>query len=144
MSITECFTNELPKCKRQLTIRKNMPSYDYLDSVKTYYIEICEDEDCDGTENYMWSLVNPHSNGFCPVHEKPVSMNNPKVTLAPSFNTRACSVTVDPGSLFRTASSITVYVWNACDPAEMYDFEGGAEERQTSKISVSEIYVFKK
>ena len=70
MSITECFTNELSKCKRPLTIRKNMPSYDYLDSVKTYNLEICEDEDCDGTENYMWSLVNPHSNSFCAVHEK--------------------------------------------------------------------------
>lgn len=144
MSITECFTNELPECKKQLNIRKNMPSYDYLDSVKTYNLEICEDENSDGTENYMWSLVNPHSNGFCEVHEKPVSMNNPKVTLVPSLDTRSCTVTVDPGSLFRTASSITVYVWNADEPAEMYDFEAGAEERRTSKISVSEIYVFKK
>ena len=144
MSITECFTNELSKCKKQLNIRKNMPSYDYLDGVKTYNLEICEDENSDGTENYMWSLVNPHSNSFCEVHEKPVSMNNPKVTLVPSLDTRSCTVTVDPGSLFRTASSITVYVWNADEPAEMYDFEGGAEERRTSKISVSEIYVFKK
>lgn len=144
MSITECFTNELSKCKKQLNIRKNMPSYDYLDGVKTYNLEICEDENSDVTENYMWSLVNPHSNDFCEVHEKPVSMNNPKVTLVPSLDTRSCTVTVDPGSLFRTASSITVYVWNADDPAEMYDFEGGAEERRTSKISVSEIYVFKK
>ena len=144
MSITECFTNELPKCKKQLTIRKNMPSYDYLDSVKTYNLEICEDGDCDGTENYVWQLVNPHSNGFCAVHEKPVSMNNPKVTLSPGIDTKSCTVTVDPGSLFRTASSITVYVWNADEPAEMYDFEGAAEERRTSKISVSEIYVFKK
>ena len=144
MSITECFTNELSKCKKQLNIRKNMPSYDYLDSVKTYNLEICEDENSDGTENYMWSLVNPHSNCFCEVHEKPVSMNNPKVTLVPNLDTRSCTVTVDPGSLFRTASSITVYVWNADEPVEMYDFESGAEERRTSKISVSEIYVFKK
>ena len=125
------------------------PGYDFNETVTALCItKQCEDgfedEDCDGTENYMWSLVNPHSNGFCPVHEKPVSMNNPKVTLAPSFNTRACSVTVDPGSLFRTASSITVYVWNAGSPADMYGFEDSAEERQTSKISVSEIYVFKK
>ena len=144
MSITECFTNELSKCQRQLVIRKNMPSYDYLDSVKTYNLEICEDEDCDGTENYMWSLVNPHSNSFCAVHEKPVSINNPKVTLSPGLDTRSCTVTVDPGSPFRTASSITVYVWNAGDPDEADDFEGSAEARRTSKISVSEIYVFKK
>ena len=144
MSITECFTNELSKCQRQLVIRKNMPSYDYLDSVKTYNLEICEDEDCDGTENYMWSLVNPHSNSFCAVHEKHGSINNPKVTLSPSLDTKSCIVTVDPGSLFRTASSITVYVWNAGDPDETDDFEGGAETRRTSKISVSEIYVFKK
>ncbi|MBO6100138.1 MAG: hypothetical protein J6P07_02240, partial [Spirochaetaceae bacterium] len=111
---------------------------------KTYNLEICEDEDCDGTENYMWSLVNPHSNSFCAVHEKPVSINNPKVTLSPGLDTRSCTVTVDPGSLFRTASSITVYVWNAGDPDEADDFEGSAEARRTSKISVSEIYVFKK
>ena len=71
-------------------------------------------------------------------------MKNMKVTLVPSLDTRSCTVTVDPDSLFRTASSITVYVWNADNPAETDDFESSTEERRTSKISVSEIYVFKK
>ncbi len=60
-------------------------------------------------------------------------MNSPKVTLEPAPDTKSCTVTVDPDNLFKTAGSITVFVWAADNPSEA-----------AAQICVSEMYVFKK
>lgn len=110
MSIAEFVEQELSgNGTRLLNFTQRLPVSDYLDGKKTYNLEVCADK---GTEHsYGWSLTNPYSTDFCPVHQKTASMISPKVTLEPSADTKSCSVTVDPDNLFKTAGSITIFVW---------------------------------
>ena len=144
MSIAE-FVEErqAQKCSGQLSIKHSLSSYDYLDCAKTYNLEVCSD-DSEFNDNYVWSLSNPYSNGFYEEHEQSASINNPKVILTPSEDTKSCTVTIDPSNIFRTACSITVYVWNAENSIDDCNIERDECLRQTAKISVSAIYVFKK
>ncbi len=130
MSIAEFVEQELAGTG-QLNLTQRLPVSDYLDGKKTYNLEVSTGDDSE--QYYGWSLTNPYSNGFCAVHQKPASMNSPKVTLEPAPDTKSCCVTVDPDNLFKTAGSITVFVWTADN-----------NDNESAQICVSEMYVFKK
>jgi len=143
MSIAEFNEKELTeKCGNQFSLKDRLPAYDYLDSVKTYSLKAYSDSSENST--FSWSLSNPYLNGYFEVHDQPVSINNPEVRLKPSSDTKSCDVTIDSCNIFRTSSLITVYVWNTDNSAGENNMETASCLRQSAKVSVSEMYIFKK